>query len=35
MYVFQVKQQTAAKARYAEEVQKKLAKIDDNRFDFF
>ena len=35
MYVFQVNQQTAAKARYAEEVQKKLAKIDDNRFDFF
>lgn len=35
MYIFQLKQQTAYKARYAEEVQKKLAKIDDNRFDFF
>lgn len=35
MYSFQLKQMTAAKARYAEDVQKKLAKIDDNRFDFF
>lgn len=35
MYAFQAKQQLGSKARYAQEVQKKLASIDDNRFDFF
>ncbi len=34
-YTFQMNQQLQGKARYASEVQKKLAKLDDNRFDFF
>jgi peptidyl-prolyl cis-trans isomerase D len=34
-YTFQMKQQFAGKARYAQDVEKKLAKVDDNRFDFF
>jgi peptidyl-prolyl cis-trans isomerase D len=34
-YAFQMNQQLQGKARYASEVQKKLAKVDDNRFDFF
>lgn len=35
MYTYQLKQQLQGKARYAQDVEKKLAKIDDNRFDFF
>ena len=35
MYTYQLKQQLQGKARYAPEVEKKLANIDDNRFDFF
>lgn len=35
MYAFQLKQQLQSKARFAAEVQKKLATITDNRFDFF
>lgn len=35
MYTFPLKQQLRGKAQYAQEVEKKLAKIDDNRFDFF
>ena len=35
MYTYQLKQQLQGKARYAQEVEKKLADIDDNRFDFF
>ena len=35
MYTYQLKQQLQGKARYAQEVEKKLANIDDNRFDFF
>ena len=35
MYTYQLKQQLQGKSRYAQEVEKKLAKIDDNRFDFF
>lgn len=34
-YLFQTKQQLQSKSRAAQEVQKKLAKIEDNRFDFF
>lgn len=35
MYAMQLKQQVSAKARNASEAQKKLAKIEDNRTDFF
>lgn len=35
VYSFQMSQQLQGKSRYANEVQKKLAKVDDNRFDFF
>ncbi len=35
MYTYQLKQQLQGKARYAQEVEKKLADITDNRFDFF
>lgn len=35
MFTFELKQRLQGKARYAQEVEKKLAKIDDNRFDFF
>ena len=35
MYTFTLKQQLQAKSRNAAEVEKKLAKIDDSRFDFF
>ena len=35
VYSFQMNQQLQGKSRYANEVQKKLAKVDDNRFDFF
>jgi len=35
MYTFSLKQQLQNKSRYAQDVEKKLAKIDDNRFDFF
>ena len=35
MYTMGLKQQLQGKARNAAEVEKKLAKIDDNRFDFF
>ena len=35
MYNMGLKQQLQGKARNAAEVEKKLAKIDDNRFDFF
>jgi peptidyl-prolyl cis-trans isomerase D len=35
MYTYQLKQQLQSKSRYAQEVEKKLANIDDNRFDFF
>ena len=35
IYSFQMAQQLQGKQRYANEVQKKLAKVDDNRFDFF
>ncbi len=35
IYSFQQKQQLAGKARFSQEVEKKLAKIDDFRFDFF
>ena len=34
-FSFQMNQQMQGKSRYANEVQKKLAKVDDNRFDFF
>ena len=34
MYTFQLKQQMQQMARNAAEVEKKLAKVDDNRFDF-
>jgi len=34
-YSFQMSQQLQGKQRYAQEVQKKLSKVDDNRFDFF
>ena len=35
MYTYQLKQQLQGKSRFAQEVEKKLATIDDNRFDFF
>ncbi len=35
IYTFQMKQQLQGKARFAQEVQKKLATIEDDRFDFF
>ncbi|MES2621665.1 MAG: peptidylprolyl isomerase, partial [Bacteroidota bacterium] len=35
LYAYQLKQQLQGKSRNAQEVQKKLAKIEDNRFDFF
>jgi peptidyl-prolyl cis-trans isomerase D len=35
MYSYQLQQQYGYKSRYAQEVEKKLAKIEDNRFDFF
>jgi len=35
VYSFQMNQQLQGKARYASEVQKKLAKVVDDRFDFF
>jgi len=35
LYSYQLKQQLQGKSRSAQEVQKKLAKIEDNRFDFF
>ncbi|MDB5284612.1 MAG: PpiC-type peptidyl-prolyl cis-trans isomerase, partial [Bacteroidota bacterium] len=35
MYTFQLKQKLMGKSRDAQEVEKKLASIDDNRFDFF
>jgi parvulin-like peptidyl-prolyl isomerase len=35
MYTYQLKQQLQNKARFAQDVEKKLASIDDNRFDFF
>lgn len=35
IFAFQLKQQLQGKARFAAEVQKKLADIKDNRFDFF
>ena len=35
MYSFQIKQKLMGKSRDAQEVEKKLANIDDNRFDFF
>lgn len=34
-YSFQMAQQLQGKQRYAQEVQKKLSKVEDNRFDFF
>jgi peptidyl-prolyl cis-trans isomerase D len=34
-YQYQMQQQLQGKSRYASEVQKKLAKVEDNRFDFF
>ncbi len=35
VYSFQMAQQLQGKSRYANEVQKKLSKVEDNRFDFF
>ncbi|MBL0310462.1 MAG: SurA N-terminal domain-containing protein [Bacteroidetes bacterium] len=35
MYAFQLKQQLQSKTRFAQEVQKKLANVTDNRFNFF
>jgi peptidyl-prolyl cis-trans isomerase D len=35
MYTYQMKQQMQTKARDAAEVEKKLAKVEDDRFDFF
>jgi len=35
MYTMSAKQQLQGKSRKAEDVERKLAKIDDNRFDFF
>jgi len=35
VYSFQMSQQMQGKSRYANEVQKKLANVVDNRFDFF
>lgn len=35
IYTFQMKQQLQGKSRFAQEVQKKLANVEDDRFDFF
>jgi peptidyl-prolyl cis-trans isomerase D len=35
MYTYQMKMQLQSKSKYSQDVEKKLAKIDDNRFDFF
>lgn len=35
IYTFQMKQQLQGKSRFAQEVQKKLADVQDDRFDFF
>jgi hypothetical protein len=35
MFAAQLKQQAQSKTRFAQEAHKKLAKIEDDRFDFF